>query len=195
MLLYNAMDDVLHSPGSPENPENEFRFNGIIRDVRSTDLEAIQPIFDYWMRDGDSGNPLPEEVSDAIAAVDASTKATNGRKYVVAGDLEGNIVGVMGMVTPGRDMLLHTSTDRPVEFLNAYVDPERRNKGIGRALAGRLEEIALQAGHTEIIVNSGPRYKDSGWIFWTRLYGEPITTQKDYYGPGADAKIWRKLLK
>jgi GNAT superfamily N-acetyltransferase len=120
MLLYNAMDDVLHSPGSPENPENEFRFN---------------------------------------------------------------------------DMLLHTSTDRPVEFLNAYVDPERRNKGIGRALAGRLEEIALQAGHTEIIVNSGPRYKDSGWIFWTRLYGEPITTQKDYYGPGADAKIWRKLLK
>jgi len=66
--------------------------------------------------------------------------------------------------------------------------------GIGRALAGFLEKRAGSEDRTELLVNSGRRYRRTGWPFWTRMYGQPIAVAEDYYGPLYDAMIWRKAL-
>lgn len=188
------MNDKNKAPTDPENPENDFNFNGVIRDVQIDDLVAIKPILENWLRDRNTGNPLPNEVSDVMASIEASTQGVNGRSYVVAVDNSGNVVGVMGMATPSEEMRPYVTTNNPIEFINAYVDPAQRGTGAGKALAAQLEQKALQAGRTEIIVNSGPRYRDTGWAFWTRLYGEPVATAEGLYGPGGDAAVWRKPL-
>ena len=129
-----------------------------------------------------------------IKAIEDSLQGLNGKKYVIAKDSKGTLVGAMGMTTPGKDMLPYTATNRPIEFINAYVSATQRGTGTGKLLAKALENMAISAGYTEIIVNSGPRYKDTGWAFWNSMYGEPVTIQKDLYGPGGDAPVWRKSL-
>jgi GNAT superfamily N-acetyltransferase len=126
--------------------------------------------------------------------MELSVQGLNDRTYVVAADEEGRPVGVMGMVPPGEDMRPFVTTEKPIEFINAYVDPNQRSKGLGQALAAKLEEKAVQAGHTEVVVRSGPRYEKSGYPFWTRMYGQPVSVQKDFYGAGYDSPVWRKRL-
>jgi len=165
-----------------------------VRDVQTGDLASLKPILEQWIKRFGSDEPLTEEISNVLAAVKASLEGENGRKYVVAEDDQGNVIGIMGMTTPSNDMQPYITSDNAVEFINAYVDKEARGTGAGKLLAKQLEEMAIQDGHTEIIVNSGPRYKDTGWAFWTKMYGEPVAMQKDLYGPGADAPVWRKSL-
>jgi RimJ/RimL family protein N-acetyltransferase/GNAT superfamily N-acetyltransferase len=166
----------------------------VIRDTRIGDAQALQPTLEKWIRDRNTDDVLEHEVASVMKAINESTEAQNNKKYVVAEDYEGNVVGVMGMANPGKDMQPYTKTDKTVEFINAYIDPAYRGLGTGKLLAKILEEKALQAGYTKIIVNSGPRYKDTGWAFWTSLYGEPVAVQKDLYGPGGHAPIWSKSL-
>ncbi len=166
-----------------------------VRDTKIGDAEALKPILENWIRDRHTGELLADEVASVMKAIDESVQGQNGKKYVVAEDSKGNVVGVMGMTTPGEDMRPYTTTSSPIEFINAYVNPVQRGTGIGKLLAKELEDRAISAGYTEVIVNSGPRYKDTGWSFWSSLYGEPIAVQKDLYGPGGDAPVWRKSFE
>ena len=166
----------------------------VIREVQANDLKALQPILEQWIRNRDTGSLRTKEVGGIMASIETSLLGTAGRKYVVAEDREGKLMGLMGMMAPRADMKAYVSSDKPIELINAYVDKTRRGTGAGTLLVNRLEELAIQAGYTEIIVNSGPRYEHTGWAFWTKLYGEPIAVQKDLYGPGSDAPVWAKSL-
>ena len=166
-----------------------------IRDTKVGDSEALRPILENWIRDRNTGEVLSDEVASVMKAIDESIQGQNDKEYVIAEDGDGNIVGVMGMTKPGDDMRQYTKTSDPVEFINAYVDPAQRGTGTGKLLAKELEEKAIAAGYTGIIVNSGPRYEDTGWAFWNRLYGKPIAIQKDLYGPGGNAPVWNKSLE
>jgi len=176
------------------NPEKGNGFDGIVRSVELRDLEQIQPILELWVRDRLTGTPLPDEVNSTLDAIASSIKGVRRRAYLVAQNTEGQVVGVMGLAEPNETMRRFATTPHPVEFINAYVDSQERGRGAGRALAQELEQIARDAGYTEVLVNSGPRYRDSGWPFWTKLYGEPVAIQKELYGPGGDAPVWRKSL-
>ncbi len=172
------------------------RSSGVaVREAQTADLASLQPILGQWIRDGKTGELLTEEVSSVLAAVEASAQGQNNRTYVVAEDAQGTVIGMMGMTQPGEDMRPFVTTPNPVELINAYVDKQQRGTGAGKLLAKQLEQMATRAGHTEVIVNSGPRYKETGWAFWTKMYGEPVAVQKDLYGPGADAPVWSKLLQ
>ena len=182
----------MHGHDNP--PSHEPDYDHTTRSAQLADLEHIRPILEHWIRDGETHQPLTEEINHTLTTIAESIQGENARTYTVAVDEHGKVMGLMGMVPPGDDMRAFTTTANPIEFVNAYVAPAARGKGVGGSLAQNLEGRAIQAGHTEIVVNSGPRYQHTGWDFWTRLYGEPVAVQKDLYGPGNDAPVWTKRL-
>lgn len=168
------------------------RFSGQIRPLAQADLVQVRPILETYLRDRNTGALNTEEVQEDLDLMRQSCEGGNDRVYLVADDGK-QVIGVIGMRTPSEAMQAFTSTERPVELVNAYV--AERHQGVGSALVERLEEEALIRYHTEIVLNSGPRYKDSGWGFYDNLpgYGRVGIATK-LYGEGGDAPVWRKVL-
>lgn len=172
----------------------EIKPRASVSDIVVSDIPHVKPILETWVRDSDTGEILEDEITSIIESMYQSIGNKKGKQFVVARDASGNVTGVMGMDVPGEDIRRFTKTSNPVELVNAFVDPSQRGLGTGNLLATSLEEKAVDAGYTEIVVNSGPRYKATGWKFWTSRYGEPIAIQENLYGPGADAPVWIKSL-
>ena len=102
------------------------------------------------------------------------------------------------MKDPDPEMATDFSiTDNAIEIINLFVLPDQAKRGIGKALVDKVEwEAALVGGYSEIIVNSGPRYKETAWGFYDQLPGfSRVGILKDQYGPGRDAPVWRKVIK
>ena len=158
------------------------------------DSEAIRPILEAWIQDSETGEPIHEEISGVIDALEESIEGEGGKRYFVARDIGGRVLGIVGYAQPSSIMQEFTNTDNPVELINAYVDPESRGMGVGTKLVDALEDDALRAGYTEVILNSGPRYRDSGHGFYQRRYGEPSAVAKDLYRPDLDAPVWTHTL-
>ena len=119
----------------------------------------------------------------------------SGYRYLVAVTEDGEIIGVVGMRPPSPEVLQFVSTDRPVEMINAYVDTgHRKGRGVGTALVRELERLARECGYGEMILNSGPRYRNSGWEFFDRLGYERRGLARDLYGEGDHAPVWSKIL-
>lgn len=165
-----------------------------IRHASSRDCEALEPILKVWLKDRDTGEDIPEEVSGVLAKIKESVSTDTGAYYIVA-EIDNEVIGVMGFQSASGPMLPHTLTDNPAELINAYVHPEKRKgSGVGRSLLLRIEEEVHHKGFKEIVINSGPRYKDTAWGFYTHMYGEPVGIIKELYGKGGDALVWRKVL-
>lgn len=182
----------------PQPPIHETtQFQGEIRQLALADLDALQPILERWIVDRDTGIPRPDEVREDLDLMRASVDGSNGYQYFVAEE-NGQVVGVIGMRQPPEKLLelgfLHTNN--PIELVNAYVTPEQKGgKGVGRALVSRLEDEATQQGYTEIVLNSGPRYENTGWGFYDKLAGyERVGVAMGYYGEGGDAPVWKRDL-
>jgi len=188
------MNDALHTPGSAENPENDIRFQGLIRPARLEDLAAIRPILERWVFDRETGTPLPDEVDDVMRGIQGGIDGTLDRTYVVAEDPEGQVVGLMGLIPVSEKMVAFTTSPNAGELINADIADNQRRKGVGRALKNTLEAIAMSRSYDEIVVNSGPRYESTGWPFWEKMYGPHVGIAKDLYGPGGDARVWRHAL-
>lgn len=182
------------SPESADSTEAAISFNGSVRNLTEGDLASLRPILEDAVRDSDTKELLAREVEDFLGHMLASSRGEGSRRYVVAETLGGQVAGVMGLVPPSEELRAYAETERPIEVVNAYVAETQGRRGVGRALLGSLEVMARQQGFTELIVNSGPRYEEKGWKFWTKLFGEPVAEIKNAYGEGRDAKVWRKKL-
>lgn len=178
------------------SPEDEQRyFEGEIRPLVINDLLEIKPILETWLKSRDTGEPLPDEVIETIETMQDSIKKENNRIYLVAKE-EGSVIGVIGYKYPDDTMRGFSRTENPAELINAYVNPEQRGRGVGKALVDKLEEMAKSKEFTEIILNSGPRYKDTAWEFYDNLPGyQRVGIAKEYYGEGGDAPVWSKILE
>ena len=105
------------------------------------------------------------------------------------------MVGFVRITDVTEEVAKLSQTDRPVELFNLYVAAgKNRGKGVGSALFGAVMDSARAQGYTEVLLNSGPRYKESGWGFYEKVIGPPAGIMKDYYGEGFDAMVWRKEL-
>lgn len=171
-------------------------FSGKIRSLSDGDIPTLRPILATWVKDRASGQLLPEEVEEDLQVMLESIGGKNDRTYLVAEDVDGSVIGVIGFKIPDPRMLPFTKTSKPTELVNAYVSQEHRaGKGVGRALVNKLEEEAKAKGFTEVVLNSGPRYKDTGWGFYDKLEGyQRVGIAECYYGEGGDAPVWRKTL-
>ena len=79
----------------------------------------------------------------------------------------GRVIGMMGLSNPKDVLIQFATTSSPIELVNAYVDRNyRAGQGVGTALVNRLIERVLEKGSTELLLDSGPRYKETGWGFW-----------------------------
>lgn len=179
-----------------ETPVNhESRFNGTVRSAEERDLVHLRPILETWVRDRNTKLVVQDEITRILEAVRESARGENDIVYLVAETSEGEVVGMMGLRPPEERMLVYSTTTSPVEIINAFVRQDQRGRGVGHALVNGLEQIARARKHTEIVLNSGPRYKFSGWPSWIRLFGKPIAIAANYYGEGGNAPVWRKELK
>ena len=176
--------------------EEKSRFEGKCRFMRVEDLESVRPILETWIRHWKTGEVIASEVEQDLGQMKGSIEGSNEGVSLVAETHEGEVVGVIGLKPPDERMLKFTTTDKPAELIHAYVAREHRGgKGVGRALVNQLEREAIVRGYKEMVLNSGPRYEETGWGFYDRLEGYTrMGVAKDYYGAGIDAPVWRKVL-
>lgn len=177
------------------NNVNKDKFKGDIRNLEERDLIGIQLILEHWVVDSDTGKPLPNEVDEDISLMRESIKVDTERHYFVAVQ-EAEIIGVIGFKKPDERLLQFAKTSNPAELVNAYVSPKyRKGKGVGKALVACLEAEVEKRGYSEILINSGPRYKDTGWGFYDKLPGyNRVGISEEHYGKNGDAPVWQKIL-
>jgi len=176
-------------------PGHELTFTGTVRLIRAEDIPQLQPILETWIRDSATHQLLPDEVNDVIKAMQESMEGKNDRVYLVAEGLDGQILGTVGLKNPDQLMRSFAKTDRPAELINAYVSKEQRGgKGVGSTLVKNLEAQAVARGYTEIVLNSGPRYKESGWGFYDRLPGYERGCMVENLYRSGPAQVWSKTL-
>lgn len=177
------------------SPKEQSQFTGSVRLLKEDDLVQLKKILEFWLKDRDTGESLPAEVSEVLAAMEQSFKGASDRNYFVAEE-NGKAIGMVGYKLPDESMRSFARTSNPAELINAYVDAsERGGRGVGRALVAKLEEVTKAIGFTEIILNSGPRYLQTGWGFYDKLPGyKRINVAKNLYGEGGDAPIWSKVF-
>ncbi|HSW74648.1 MAG TPA: GNAT family N-acetyltransferase [Candidatus Saccharimonadales bacterium] len=157
--------------------------------------ELLRPVLESAIVDSATGESITEDIESILSSIPRSEEAMPGKYAAVAWSPESvKALGMMGLTTPGEVMRSFARTSNPVELINAYVLSAARGLRIGSALVSHLERKAADQGFTEIILNSGPRFRLSGWPFWRHTYGEPIGVARGYYGPHLDAPVWHKVL-
>lgn len=176
--------------------KEEDKFNGTVRPLQARDIPHLRPILETWLRFPTiTGELLNEEVDSTIQEIKKSLRHENNKQFFVAQSPDGTIAGMMGIQPPDLAMQAFTRTLNPAEIINAYVHfDQRQGKGVGSALVAALEDESRKQGFEELVLNSGPRYKETGWPFWRKIYGEPVGILKDHYGPTFDAPVWRKSI-
>lgn len=177
----------------PREPERRI-FDGIVRPATKADLPALRGILQTWVRY--QGELLQEEVDDDVHHIEESLKGKNNESYLVAQTTDGKVIGMMGLVPePKSEVKQHAATERPMELVRVYVDRDfRLGRGVGTALIREIEQLAKSQGATEILLDSGPRYKESGHGFYDKMGYQRVGVNKDFYGEGGDAVVWQKLL-
>ncbi len=182
--------------GKENQPQKESKFRGSVRPLQAVDIPHLKPILETWLRFPTiTGELLTDEVRTTLEEIERSLTHENKKQFFVAQSPDGNITGMMGIQPPDIAMRSFARTLHPAEIINAYVHFEQhQGKGVGRALATAIEDESKKQGFEELLLNSGPRYKETGWPFWKKAYGEPVGTLKNHYGPGNDAPVWRKPL-
>ncbi len=167
---------------------------GIYPATALLDVDLLDQTLQSTIRHPLDGTVFQDEIDGIKEHVQASMYGVGDRYYAIAGTSGGVVLGVMGLSPVDEAMKPFVKTDRPIELVNACVSEHARGLGIGWQLVNNLEQVAKSRGHTEVILNSGPRYMRRGWPFWTKLYGEPVGELTDFYGPDLHAKVWRSNL-
>ena len=183
-------------PDQKVNNIEQGKFNGIVRTLQREDIPQLKPILETWIRNMITHEILSEEVEKDSAFLEGSLDGSNGRQYLVAQTHEGKLVGVIGLSPLKEPLKQFATTERPIELVNAYVDRNYRGgQGVGTALVKALRERAEKQGFTEVLLDSGPRYRVTGWGFWDKQSGfRRVGVAKDLYGPRNDAPVWQRLL-
>lgn len=197
------MTQVITQIMSGQEIKGTEKFDGDIREAKKRDIPYLKRILEMWVRYpigfDKAGEIITEEVEDDLTHIKSNLDRhfqKHDEKYLVAEDVTGRVVGMMGLAfEPKPEVRQHATTKRPMELVRAYVDKDfRRGKGVGTALIKHIESTARSRGATEILLDSGPRYEESGHGFYDKMGYKRVAINKDYYGPGKDAVVWQKVL-
>lgn len=176
-------------------PQERIAFSGTIRSLVEGDLVHIRPILETWLRDPETGVLIEREVARDLAQMRSSIEGGIKHTYFVAEE-DRKTIGVIGMnPTPQEALAPFVATANPYELIRLYVDKDQREgRGVGTALVERWRREAVLRGATELLVESGPRYKESAWPFYDKMFGPKIAMIENYYGPGIPTAVWREQL-
>ena len=101
------------------------------------------------------------------------------REYVVA-DVDGAIIGYAGAYLLAPDADVQTIA----------VSPAAQGKGVGRLLLEQLIAIAVDADCSQLLLEVRSD-NESAIAMYERFGFEAISTRRDYYATGVDARIMR----
>ncbi len=171
------------------------KFNGTVRQLREEDIPALRKISEHWLEDG--GIIAYDEVEGDMDTLRYSLDPDSGKTMFVAQTRDSQVVGMMGLnANPKKDLSPFAKTDNPSELIVAYVHPEHRGgKGVGTALLGAVQELARKLNKGEVLLESGPRHRETAYAFYDKQPGfSRAGIIKDFYGPGLDTVVWQKTF-
>jgi predicted N-acetyltransferase YhbS len=176
------------------NQKERERFTGLIRPFQENDVPEVKKILEHWLRD--EGLIAHDEVEEDLSDMMRSLEPESDIDMLIAEE-NGQVIGMMGLSIPPKDALMqYAKTDYPSELRIAYVDPKRQGGyGVGTALLYENIRLARTKGRKELLLESGPRHKETGYPFYDKQPGlEREGVLKDFYGPGLDSQVWRKTF-
>lgn len=170
----------------------------VIIPLVKTDINKLEQILMAHVRDITTKELLDDEIQE-IKGYMNGRKDDYGRdrRYLVAKDVTGKVLGCMAYSFPDPDMIKHFHLDNKesnIELLNAFVSPDVfRGGGVGRKLLEAICDARRKIGKKQLLIHSGPRYQDS-WGFYDKTTDETCGFIENKYGNGRHAKTWRKRL-
>lgn len=176
-------------------PTEREKFRGTIRPFKEEDIPALRKISEHWLQD--DGVIAHDEVDGDMDTLMASLNPNSGKHMFVAEEVDGRVVGMMGLnVNPKEVLIPFAKTDKPSELIVAYVDPDYvKGRGVGTDLINTSQELAKRLGKKEILLESGPRHRDTGYPFYDKQPGfQRVDVIPDFYGPGLDTVVWQKTF-
>jgi len=192
-LMAEHEDDI--NPIEISEQSTEKPFGTTVRSAEERDIEPVRSILADWVKDPETGAVLTEEIDEIIGELSKSLVGESSSQFMVAEALDGSVLGLARISPVSEKVKQFAQSNNPVELFNLYVAAgQNKGKGVGTALFEAVQSLAREQGYTEVMLNSGPRYKESGWGFYEKVIGPPAGAMKDYYGPGYDAMVWRKEL-
>lgn len=162
--------------------------------LKLQDIPDLRGIVEVWVRK--DGRPITAEIEQTMAILGAAAGG-NGDLYLVAREADGKPAGVMGCGLPDDRFLTFRSSPaaRAAGLKTAFLSPDVRGRGLGKRLLSALFAAAGEAGWTEMLWSSNPRYRDTAWSFYTALAGEPVGILENFFAEGSRTPVWRKPLK
>ncbi len=179
-------------PEFMERAEKFEPFIGQIDKAIPADLKKIIPILQTWLENPAMKVPSEDGVGDFTKRFEKNF-TTEDRKFFVAKEGD-ELVGVIELGEISDELKSFSLAKKSLEIYNIYVDKVWRGHGVGQQLIDKAEKEALSLGTGELILKSGIVYKNVSWQFYAQRGFEDAGDIKDYYGQGADAKVWRKKL-
>jgi GNAT superfamily N-acetyltransferase len=79
------------------------------------------------------------------------------------------VVGIVGLSDPLPKTFPFARSGNPGEIKILYVDATARRKGVGRLMVEFVEDQARNCGHSELLVRSAERYKDTAYGFYKKM--------------------------
>jgi ribosomal protein S18 acetylase RimI-like enzyme len=170
---------VGRTKGAPDSLDVSYR-----TDVLTEDIETVRAIVEA------TGYFTPSEVAVAVELVQehlAKGAVASGYYFVFAGHDRRTI----GYVCYGP-------IPCTISSYNLYwiaVHPDFQGRGLGKALMREAERLIRAAGGTRIYIDTSykAQYEDTR-AFYEALGYELDALLKDFYSPGDDKVIYRKLL-
>lgn len=164
-----------------------------IRDLEERDLTAVEAILREWLMPPEGSQRMEEEIAGRLVHLRESLVSGSSRSFVVA-DLDGEVIGIMGVQTEGIAEELLEAGERAAELISAFVRRDVTGRGVGRRLAEEIEARARRWGADTLVVVSGARHRERGYPFWTARYGPAVRRDEDFWAPGAERVVWRAPL-
>ena len=175
-------------------PKDKERFAGVIRPFQESDVPAVKAILEYWLVD--NGVIARDEVEEDISDMRRSLEPDSDIDMFVV-EKDGQVVGMMGLSIPPKEPLLrYAKTNSPSELRIAYVHPYYvMGQGLGTALIAKCQDLARNKGAKEILLESGPRHRETGHPFYDKQPGfNRVGVLPNFYGPGLHSTVWQKTF-
>lgn len=118
------------------------------------------------------------------------------RKYFLAKNVVGQILGCMAYAKPDSDLQKYfkINSKNSAELLNCFISKKFQGRGIGTNLLQAVCDEIKKQGKEKLLVQSGPWYKAS-WKFYEKVFDKNIGYIIGKYEGIADSKVWIKFLE
>jgi len=167
----------------------------VVLPLRKKNISKLIEILSEHVVDEKTGKVLWEEINEIKDCMSGQLDVYGrARKYFVAKNEGGEVLGSMAYSEPNPDMLSHfkMTPRESAELSNAFVSSSVfRGQGVGRQILETIFDVARKSGKKYLLVRSRPRYKKS-WGFYDKMFDEDWGFLKD--SSGTNRKTWRKRL-